>query len=67
MACTFVVSCSEDHQLYFPNEIGCEHRFYEYTITRYERCTGDVVADRYCQILAELKEGKAPCPFANKF
>ena len=59
MAFTFVVSCSEDHQLYFPNEIGCEHKFYEYTITRYERGTGGAVGDRYCQIFAEhLKEGK---------
>jgi len=52
MACTFVVTCSEDHQLYFPNEIGCEHKFYEYGITKYERGTGGAVADRYCQIFA---------------
>lgn len=62
MAFTFVVSCSEDHQLYFPNEIGCEHKFYEYTITRYERGTGGAVADRYCQILDSLKDGKEPAP-----
>ena len=55
MAFTFVVSCSEDHQLYFPNEIGCEHKFYEYGITRYERGTGGAVADRYCQIFADHK------------
>ena len=67
MACTFVVSCSEDHQLYFPNDIGCEHKFYEYTITRYERGTGGAVADRYCKILADLKQGKAPGEFAKKF
>ena len=52
MACTFVVTCSEDHQLYFPNEIACEHKFYEYGITKYERGTGGAVADRYCQIFA---------------
>lgn len=62
MAFTFVVSCSEDHQLYFPNDIGCEHKFYEYTITRYERGTGGAVADRYCQIFQALKEGKEPQP-----
>ena len=56
MAFTFVVSCSEDHQLYFPNEIGCEHKFYEYTITKYARGTGGAVADRYCQIFADHKE-----------
>lgn len=55
MAFTFVVSCSEDHQLYFPNAIGCEHKFYEYTITRYERGTGGAVADRYCKIFADHK------------
>ena len=59
MAFTFVVTCSEDHQLYFPNEIGCEHRFYEYGITRYVRGTGGAVADRYCQIFADLQAAKA--------
>ena len=59
MACTFVVTCSEDHQLYFPNEIGCEHKFYEYTITKYERGTGGAVADRYCQIFDEHKTLKS--------
>ena len=58
MAFTFVVTCSEDHQLYFPNEIGCEHKFYEYGITRYVRGTGGAVGDRYCQIFAEHKAGK---------
>ena len=62
MAFTFIVSCSEDHQLYFPNEIGCEHKFYEYTITRYERGTGGAVGDRYCQIFDALKDGKEPQP-----
>ena len=59
MAFTFVVSCSEDHQLYFPNEIGCEHKFYEYTITRYERGTGGAVGKRYCEIFAEHKKNKS--------
>ena len=59
MAHTFVVTCSEDHQLYFPNEIGCEHKFYEYGITKYERGTGGVVADRYCQIFTDHKSKKA--------
>ena len=58
MAFTFVVSCSEDHQLYFPNEIGCEHKFYEYTITRYERGTGGAVGKRYCEIFAEHNKNK---------
>lgn len=62
MAFTFVVSCSEDHQLYFPNEIGCEHKFYEYTITKYARGTGGHVADRYCQIFDAILEGSAPAP-----
>ena len=62
MAFTFVVSCSEDHQLYFPNEIGCEHKFYEYGITRYVRGTGGAVADRYCEIFAAVKEGNTPAP-----
>lgn len=65
MAFTFVVSCSEDHQLYFPNEIGCEHKFYEYGITRYIRGTGGDVADRYCQIFDALKEGKQPAPIVG--
>lgn len=56
MACTFVITCSENHQLYFPNEIGCEHKFYEYGITRYERGTGGAVADRYCQIFSDHKK-----------
>ena len=61
-----MVSCSEDHQLYFPNEIGCEHRFYEYGITRYVRGTGGAVADRYCQIFAAIKEGTEPQPLTLK-
>ena len=54
---TFVVTCSEDDQGYFPNAIAKEEGFYEYGQTKYAMGTGEAVADRYCEILDHLKNG----------
>ena len=54
---TFVITCSEDDQGYYPNATGKEENFYEYQITKYEMGTGEAVAKRYCDILGALKEG----------
>ncbi len=54
---TFVITCSEDDQGYYPNAKAKEENFYEYQITKYEMGTGEAVADRYCEILTALKAG----------
>lgn len=59
---TFVITCSEDDQGYYPNAKAKEENFYEYQITKYAMGTGEAVAERYCQILTALKEGKTPEP-----
>lgn len=64
MAMTFVVTNSEEDQGYFPTAIAEEHSFYEYDITKFATGTGDVCADRYCEILTALKDGTTPTPQA---
>jgi hypothetical protein len=54
---TFVITCSEDDQGYFPNALAKEESFYEYDQTKYEMGTGEAVAKRYCEILTALKDG----------
>ncbi len=54
---TFVITCSEDDQGYFPNAIAKEESFYEYDQTKYEMGTGEAVAKRYCEVLTALKNG----------
>ena len=54
---TFVITCTEDDQGYFPTEIAKEHGFYEYGQTKYAMGTGEAVMDRYCEILTALKDG----------
>lgn len=61
---TFVITCSEDDQGYYPNAKAKEENFYEYQITKYEMGTGEAVAERYCEILTALKEGTTPAPLA---
>ena len=54
---TFVITCSEDDQGYYPNDTGKTENFYEYQITKYEMGTGEAVAKRYCEVLTALKNG----------
>lgn len=54
---TFVITCSEEDQGYFPNAIAKEEGFYEYNTTKYVMGTGEAVAKRYCEILGALKNG----------
>ena len=54
---TFVITCSEDDQGYYPNATGKEENFYEYQITKYEMGTGEAVATRYCEVLKAMIEG----------
>lgn len=54
---TFVITCSEDDQGYFPNEIAKQEKFYEYNTTKYVMGTGEAVCKRYCEILGALKNG----------
>ena len=51
----FIVTCSEVYQGYFPHIQGCEEGFYEYDVTKFERGTGEKLADIYVQALNELK------------
>lgn len=62
MGMTFIITNSEGDQGYFPNEIACEHSYYEYDVTKYARGTGEAVAARYVEILTALKDGKTPDP-----
>ena len=54
-AMDFIVTCSEDYQGYFPHIEGCEHGFYEYDVTKYERGTGEKLAELYVTPLTEMK------------
>ena len=54
-AMDFIVTCSEDYQGYFPHIEGCEHGFYEYDVTKYERGTGEKLAELYVTTLTEMK------------
>ena len=51
----FIVTCSEDYQGYFPHIEGCEEGFYEYDVTKYERGTGEKLAELFATTLAEMK------------
>lgn len=57
---TFVVTCSEDDQGYFPNAIAKEESFYEYDQTKYAMGTGEAVAARYVETLTALMKGEEP-------
>ena len=54
-AMDFIVTCSEDYQGYFPHVQGCEEGFYEYHVTKYERGTGEKLAEIFSETLAEMK------------
>ncbi|MBR4863711.1 MAG: hypothetical protein IKU07_03980 [Oscillospiraceae bacterium] len=54
-AMDFIVTCSEDYQGYFPHVEGCEEGFYEYHVTKYERGTGEKLAELFASTLAEMK------------
>ncbi len=54
-AMDFIVTCSENYQGYFPHVEGCEHGFYEYDVTKYERGTGEKLAELFAQTLTEMK------------
>ena len=51
----FIVTCSEDYQGYFPHVQGCEESFYEYDVTKYERGTGEKLAEIFANTLTEMK------------
>ena len=53
----FIITNSEDDRGYIPNDIACEHSYYEYDIAIYARDTGTNLANRYLEILAALKNG----------
>lgn len=61
---TFVITCSEDDKAYIPNDIACEHSYYEYDITLYERGTGQALVERCNEILTALRDGQTPAPLA---
>lgn len=62
MDMTFVVTCSEDDQGYFPTEIAKTESFYEYDQTKYAMGTGEAVAQRFVDILTALQKGETPAP-----
>ena len=53
----FVVTNSEYHEGYMPNEIACEHGYYEYDISRFARGVGEQLSDRFVEIFKGIKEG----------
>lgn len=54
-AMDFIVTCSEIYNGYFPHIEGCEQGYYEYDVTKYERGTGEKLAELYAEALTELK------------
>ncbi len=54
-AMDFIVTCSEDYQGYFPHIQGCDEGFYEYDVTKYERGTGEKLAELFAATLTEMK------------
>lgn len=66
MDMTFVVTCSEDNQGYFPTEIAKTERFYEYDQTKYAMGTGEAVAARFVEILTSLQKNETPTPLPKK-
>ena len=59
---TFVITCSEDDQAYFPAPIAFREGFYESRTTRFAEGTGEALAARFAEILTAMKEGKTPEP-----
>ena len=57
---TFVITCSEDDQAYFPSPIAFQEGFYESKTTRFAEGTGEVLAARFVEILTAMHEGKTP-------
>lgn len=66
MDMTFVVTCSEDDQGYFPTEIAKTESFYEYDQTKYAMGTGEAVAARFVEILTSLQKDETPAPLPKK-
>ena len=54
---TFVVTNSEYHEGYMPNEIACEHGYYEYDIANYARGTGEQLSERFVEIFKGIQDG----------
>ena len=40
---------------YLPHEYACEEGFYEYDVTKYERGTGEKLAELFATTLTEMK------------
>ena len=59
---TFVITCSEDDQAYFPAPIAFQEGFYESKTTRFAEGTGEALAARFVEIVTAMKEGKTPEP-----
>ena len=54
-AMDFIVTCSENYQGYFPHVEGCEESFYEYDVTKYERGSGEKLAELFATTLTGMK------------
>ena len=59
---TFVITCSEDDQAYFPSPIAFQEGFYESKTTNYAEGAGEAIATRFVEILTALNEDKTPEP-----
>ena len=55
---TFIVSCSQNHDGYLPDKLGCEIRCYEAQITKYTPGTAELLVDEFVQMLNEMKNGE---------
>ena len=53
----FLITCSEEDQGYFPNDLAKQESFYEYDQTKYAMGTGEAVMDRYCELFTQLMAG----------
>ena len=61
---TFVITCSEEDQMYFPSPIAFREGFYESKTTKCAEGAGEAIAARYVEILTAMKDGKTPEPQA---
>ena len=61
---TFVITCSEDDQMYFPSPIAFREGFYESKTTLAAEGAGEAAAARYVEILTAMSQGKTPDPQA---
>lgn len=59
---TFVITCSEDDQMYFPSPIAYQNHFYEAKTTNFAEGAGEAIAARFVEILTAMKDGKTPEP-----